>query len=261
MIREKLIFKLPQPQADEDWNPLELNDLVFWGDAANGGAYINGGSPTPSDQVSDWDDRSGLNNDGTQVTSTRQPTWENNIELLYDGVNDFMNLNTVVNDINTTTTGLWSGWFKPNSLHNGILMGIVEAAGIAVDSITLGIRSDGKIRGLGQLGGIAQWRFDSDAAHFTTSDYIHIALRHTGTQPLLYVNGVNVAVTFAVSIDLTYWINDMVDKDNFGIGAFFNSTITNYYDGQHGEIILCGSSNSVTDIPLLYNYSKNIYDP
>jgi len=260
LIREKLIFKFPQTSNIPEWTPADLNGLVFWGDAASSGAYINAGSPTPGDQVSAWVDRSSLSNNAVQSVSTRQPLWQTDY-LDYDGSNDFLDLNTVVGDLSTNTTGMWGGWFRPDVLRTQVNFSLCENLASAIDSISIGMNASGQVTGFAQKAGIAQWAFNTGSSTVSTSAYNHIVLVHNATTPKIYIDGVLQSPTFTNTTDLTYWVNAMPVKNNFGLMTFYRLGAVNYYDGRQGEFILCSNNNSEGDITNWYNYSKDIYQP
>ena len=81
--------------------PSDIAGLDLWLDADDT-STINGGSPTPGDQVSLWTDKSGAGNNATQGTATNQPIYQT-------GYLDFTSPHQLV--IGDNTIGNDSTWF------------------------------------------------------------------------------------------------------------------------------------------------------
>jgi len=76
--------------APAAWTPAELTDLALWLDAADSSTITLNGST-----VSQWDDKSGNNNNASQATATLQPSLSGN-DIIFDGADDGFNLTSQV---------------------------------------------------------------------------------------------------------------------------------------------------------------------
>lgn len=64
-----------------------------------------------------------------------------------------------------------------------------------------------------------QWSLETDSAIPITTEFVEVKLLHTGTQPQLFINRNEVAVTRSVTTDETVWINGLSNLDVANLGC------------------------------------------
>lgn len=144
---------------------------------------------------------------GTGFTNTKS--------LLLDGVDEYINIDSVQSALSTTTAGAWSIWIKPvdatpTSLEYVIDFGDTNAA----TDIALRIATTGELNAYSRINNIFGWELKTDNPVFSDNTWTHIGLDQNGTSPVLYINGVAVAQTLLISLDTTQWFNDIAGLDN-----------------------------------------------
>ena len=86
-------------------------------------------------------------------------------------------------------------------------------------------------------GGAVAWDVEADGNAIPINTWTHIAMVQDGVQPLLYVNGVNIAATNDVSTGITKWFADLNGIDNANIGVLDQATsVTLDLDGAIGQV-------------------------
>ena len=177
--------------------------------------YLDGNKSVPNSN--ELRDISGKNNHGTLVgvTWTKLPSglWVSSL----DGTDDLININAAVNDLATSTVGTWEGWVKQTVLGGGMFIAFGDTD--AVTEIYLALAADGTVAAVLDKTGTRQWRVYTNAAALVANTWVHLAITHNATTPVLYVNGVAVAQTFEVSTDKTAWFSAVPGIDNGRIGC------------------------------------------
>lgn len=108
----------------------------------------------------------------------------------------------------------------------------------------------GTVRVNGFIGGSQKYILATDAAVLSTSNYTHIAITHNGTEPNIWIDGVDVAASYLVSTDKTPWFNNIGSPFLVRLGA--NTTgAANPYPGLMDEVAYFNSvlsSGNISDI-------------
>lgn len=194
----------------------------------------------------------------TQTVFTPEDEFGWTPAMHFDASNDHINLNLLATALAATTAGSWSLWARPDDptpSGSQYLIGFSENADSAVGHIRLRLDTDGKLNGGAQNdSGTQQWAFTTDAAVFTNStDSKHIALVHNGTEPVLYVDGSSVAITFSVSTDKTYWFADSSAITNGSIGCRPKLTATEFFGGSIRNVRFYTDALSSGEVTTLSN--------
>lgn len=179
----------------------------------------------------------------------------NNYSLLLDGVDEYVNLDTLGSNVGTNTTGTIAMWVKPvdaTPATNQFLFGFCENLGAAIDSVSFANTTAGKLNAFCQIGGSVQWTLETDSAVFSDNTWTHIAITQNGTAPVLYVNATAVAQTFTTSTDKTTWFNGLV-LDFMTIGCFRRSTNSLFFNGNVDEFHYWNSALTASEITAIYN--------
>lgn len=171
-----------------------------------------------------FDDSTSTNNDLTNVGTTDGVGAIDRGRTL-DGLDDYLNTDVLVADLASDTTGTWELTFEPTdstppTAERLICFGDTDA----LETIALTMDSDGKARTSLFNAGTVQWQLITEQGVFFNTTKAHVVLRHDGTEPEIFIDGVKVVQIFLVSTDKTQWFNDLSGIDNGRIGTLnFNS--------------------------------------
>jgi hypothetical protein len=118
----------------------------------------------------------------------------------------------------------------------------------------------GKLRIKLVQGGAAQFDVVQTTASIPARTWTHVAVVQDGVQPLLYVNGVNVAATNSASTDLTMWYDELANCDKFAIGVReTNGTHVQDWTGAIGQVKYWNRALSAAEVKADYN-GEALYD-
>lgn len=227
-----------------------LDDLGVWkSDLGAAEALEIYGAGTPIDLATDTGNYTSsddliqyckMGDSGTFSTNWYLPESKSGLDnfqsVLFDGIDEYADVDAVLTPLSTTTAGTWSIWVKPaqiNMTNRLFCFGDTNAN----EFIFLGITSVNTIRAICRDGGVTAWDLRTDAAAVSLEEWAHIMLVQDGTSPVIYVNGVAVAQTFSSSADKTKWFNDCTGLDNGRVGASeFSTVISGYMDGRLDEV-------------------------
>jgi len=183
-------------------------------------------------------------------------SWILENSLLFDGSDEAIEIDALrTNELAGTTTGTWSVWARPAALGSTLtLLGFGKTAG-GISVIDYYIKPGGDIEAACFAIGAVKWILVTTAAHAVANTWIHIALVHNGTEPNLYINGVDVAATFTLAIDKTAWFSVASDLDNGRIGAqnHTGGGNTSTFDGHLTEVAVYDDALTPTEITEIYN--------
>ena len=88
----------------------------------------------------------------------------------------------------------------------------------------------------------------------TPKRWTHIAVVQNGTQPALYINGVNVAVTNTNATDITAWYDKLTGCDKFAIGVReSNGTHTQDFKGMISDVKYWNKALTAEEVLKDYN--------
>ncbi len=165
-------------------------------------------------------DFSGLANHGTRIGATWQRFSSGLPNLRYDG-DDYVNIDVAVNDLAATTKGTWMTWVKLDDATPAASSIAISVGDTDADSyLSLYIKTTGVLSFTARLGGISKWGIDTDAAAVSDGVPAHVAVIQDGANPVLVLNGVQVAQTFNAVADKTIWFSQEPGIDNGRIGCF-----------------------------------------
>tara|TARA_R110000751_G_scaffold169738_1_gene276366 strand:+ start:327 stop:1862 length:1536 start_codon:yes stop_codon:yes gene_type:complete len=217
--------------------------------------------PFTSDETPDYIDKGPIGNDGSQTTASSQPTWSSADGGVYDfdGVDDFIDIDTTIADLAATTVGSWTSWVNisdatPSDRQYPIAFGDANVNNV----IGLNIEADGKLRALSAPNG---WLLLTDSSVMSSNTWQFLSLTQNGTSPVLYVDGVAVAQTFAVSIDKTFWFSDNGGIDTARVGAIknFSNPELKFVEGYIDDVRIYSTALTATEVLAIYNNTKGTY--
>ena len=181
--------------------------------------------------------------------------------LLYDGIDEFSNIdNALINVLTTTITGTWSCWVKlVDATPSGAEQFIAFGDASDTEMLRLLVNTDGTMSAQArfEVGG-NQWVLSTVAAVFSDNTWTHAAIVQNGTASVLYIDAVAVGQTFVISTDKTVWFNDFSGLDNGRIAALnFNGTgETGYLNGNIEEVSFWDAALSQPEIAEIYNNNR-----
>lgn len=179
----------------------------------------------------------------------------NGLEL--NGQNEMVFVDSVLQNVSTNTVGSFSVWvniddvgsnfesmisFGNTSTQNWFHLFIDNSTG----NLSFDLRKEGSF----------QWRMRSEEQVVTSGQWHHIAGVQDGVEPVLYVDGVEIAQTFITSTDKTAWFNDinLNTASLGGIRNFFGVPLTgNYLDGVIDEMKIYDFPLNITQVIELNN--------
>lgn len=149
--------------------------------------------------------------------------------MSFDWTNDFINIDTVVGDLASTTTGIWIAWVKvPNAAHTTPYEFIAFGDTNAQEDVQFAVQaqaSGNRFTWFFRKATTIQRQIRTDSAPLIDNTWAQLALVQDWTEPKLYVNGIFIAQTFSNDTDKTAWFNDLTWIDNWRIGdRNFNSS-------------------------------------
>lgn len=182
----------------------------------------------------------------------------NQYSFIHDGVDEYININSVQTALASTTKGTFSCWIKPVDATVGLGM-FISFGDINVNtSIILYINSAALVVASLTLNGTSQWHLATDLAVFSDNTWTYVALVQDGTEPVLYINGAKPNQAFIVSTNKTRWFNDLSGLDNGRLGARNHNNLGNiqHFNGNIDEVSTWDTDLTLTEIQEIYNNGK-----
>lgn len=208
-----------------------------------------------------WD-RAPHSNHGTITGATWVRLPSGVYVLSFDG-DDYINIDTVVADLATNTAGTLAGWFKVTDATPATIQRLLHFGDTnANERLSLAIRShDGFLSCDCIDANVTKWTLVSNAAVASNDTFVHLALTHNGTAPVIYVNGVAVAQTFTDSTDKTVWFSALTGIDNGRIGCsnYNNSGNVSFLTGSVGIIQICNRALSASEVQSYFQQTRHLF--
>lgn len=200
-------------------------------------------------------------NDGTVFGATQGVAGKIGTAYSFDGLNDYVNIDPLVAGVATNTIGAWSIWAKPSLGSVDRIFSIADTS--ANEFVILSMNATGTISG--QLRTVVEnkWAFTTDNIVLTDGVFSHIVLNMDGVEPNLYVDNVDVPITFAISTDKTAWIVDLTGADNARMATFRRNGLADadFYDGVLDEIGVWSRNLTISEIAELWNGGAGLTYP
>ena len=188
-------------------------------------------------------DSSGRNNHGTNNGATYNATggFDNlgSGAFDFDGLNDFVNITSVVDDLAT-----------PLASEEFITFGDTNAN----EFIIITIFPSGKFSTFARNAVEVKFSLETDAIAFSDNTWTHVAVVQDGVSPVIYIDGVAVAQTFITSTDKTFWFDDSTVIDNGRIGDVNrnNDGETLHFNGIIDDVRIYERVLSLDEVKRLY---------
>jgi hypothetical protein len=196
-------------------------------------------------------------NDGTTSGVTYGATGKIGDAYTFDGVNDYVNIDSALTPLASTTVGTWSCWIKPVDATPAAGEVFISFSDTDSNSfIRLLISSTGVLfAACRNAAGVNQWVLDTDSAVFSDGVWSHVAIVQNGTEIIIYANGVLAASTYITTTDKTVWFSDLSLIDNGRIGdiSFNSGGEESFFSGEIDEVALFDTALTAAQITELYN--------
>ena len=174
--------------------------------------------------------------------------------LLLDGVGDFINIDSVLSDVGSSTSGAFAVWVKPVDVTSDWLSFVTFNSTNSTRNLAL-LQDDGNGHVHAQARGSSQykWVFDTDNIVLTNGVWAHIVLNYNGVEASLYVDGSLAPTTFSVDNDKAKWFNNL-EMHNGRIGSFNDGGGEGvFFDGQVDDVRIFDRALTTEEIQELYN--------
>ena len=186
---------------------------------------------------------------------TRKPKF-NKYSFLFDGVNEYIDIDNVKTALASTTVGTWTVWVKPLAISNMVLIGFGDTD--ANSLIQINPYTDFLIYCTCINAGTTQWQVKTTNAAISNGVWVHIGLVQDGVSPVIYINGVAVALTWLYTTNKTIWFNNIAGLDNGRIGSrsFNNGGNVLFVNGNIDEVGFFNTNLSAAQNLEIYNSGK-----
>ncbi len=172
------------------------------------------------------------------------PAFSNTKSILFDGINEYVDITGILSALAATTVGTWSFWLKP-ALYTGVdypvSFGDTNGANFFLcftDDVS-GQPSKANIGFAISIGGVG-WQFTTTGGQIDIGMWNKIGLVHGGVSPILLINGVMTPFIYQVQSNKTYWFNNgsaVLDNGSVGLLRFNNNSAFGPYSGQVDELL------------------------
>ena len=177
--------------------------------------------------------------------------------MLFDGSDEYVNIDSVQVALAATTVGTWSAWVKPIDATPAALEVLISFGDTnASTRIWLYIDTAGKLNGFCAVGGVNQWLVVTDAAAFSDNTWVHIAMVQDGTAaaPELFVNGTKPAQPNSISTDNSLWLDTAgLDNGRIANDSFGSSGEERFFNGNIDEVLFINRALTQPQIADIYN--------
>lgn len=183
--------------------------------------------------------------------------FENEFSFLFDGVDEFFNIDAVRASLATTTVGTWLIWFKPVDATPVGTEVIISFGDTNADShIEIRMLTSGALSAFHRSGGVSNWSIDTDNPVFFDNVYTHIAITVDGiSDAKIYINKVFVPQTKSGSGTGLEWFNDIPGLDNgrFACRNRNNAGNTNFCNCNQDEAIFVNRALTASQVASVFN--------
>jgi len=175
--------------------------------------------------------------------------------MVFDGVDDYVNIDGVVTDVASDTNGTISAWIVSHEDNSANIRFLSFGDTNANEYIYLAIISGLLTAKMKTAGGGNRWVLDTDATFNHTSALNHVVLTQDGTEPVLYINGTKPAQAFSTSTDKTEWFADASGIDNGRLGCYNQNSEGNTYFASVdiNEVSVWNDDFTLAEVQELFN--------
>lgn len=198
---------------------------------------------------------------GTVTGATQNVTGKIGTAYSFDGVNDYVNIDSVLTPLATTTQGTWAFWVKPIDATPATNQFIIAFGDTNEDThLSSLITTSGILSVASRILGATQWQLSTNSSVFSDNTWAHIVIVQNGISPVLYINGTEYSpgqsnATFTTSTDQTIWFSDITGLDNGRFACWNYSSLGNirFLNGTIDEVGLWNRALTPDEVTELYN--------
>ncbi len=192
-------------------------------------------------------------NDGTTTGATVNQVGKLETAYSFDGINDYVQIDSLALALNKTTQGSIQTWIYPTNLSGGQQNFIMFGGSTGNTQLLMDTETNGSIRAYVVYDGTSKWIIQSTTAPLVNNNWYHVILTFDGTIPTLYVNGANTSYSYLNTGNTSAWFdNGNYNKGRLGVAN--NSASTwGYYQGKIDEVGIWNRSLSASEVSSLYN--------
>jgi len=177
------------------------------------------------------------------------PSFQNEYSFSFDGVDDYINTNSIYSELNGTTKATWSLWVKPTLDSTDILSRVSSSTSTSAFVYQLVIIASGEV--IMQIGDTTR-RARTGSTLLTDGVWSHILVCYDGTlsngsKTKIFINGVD-----STSSDSTTATSLINANYPLSIGRR-DQTPTYYYDGLIDELAIWSSTDLRGNASDIYN--------
>ena len=180
----------------------------------------------------------------------------------FDGSTAFLNIDSVLPELASTTTGTWVAWVKPVDITFPTFQHIISFGDTDANELIqlVCLQTTGKVRAKLTNSATIEWTLDTDANPFTQGKYTHVALIQNGATPELFINGISPSQTLT-GPDSTAWFSKPSNIDNGRIGSlnFLSGGEQFLYNGKINNIKIATGILTPAQITQEYTRTKHLY--
>lgn len=183
--------------------------------------------------------------------------------LNFDGVNDFVSLQAVTSSISTLIVGTVCGWVKLNQDTNiqQKVFSITRSSGTRYEfqfSLDMRLTSFRRYDAFVEAGG-SMWRWwgATNEALSAVSNFVHFAITHNGTAPVVYINGVSAEGAFVITTDKTRWFSSLFSASSVvRLGSANESGTELFMDGKLDDVRIYNRALTSNEVYQIYHRTR-----
>ena len=204
-------------------------------------------------------DYSGNSNDGTITGSLNwtKTNYGGTYGVLFDDdVNDYISLpNDLLISYSDGTISTWFNTTSGSADHNAILVVTDTTNGISY-YIIIRHSTTGYLE-IFSRSVTNRWSFSTDSV-VSFNEWHHLVWVKSGTDHTLYIDGVEVAITFTETSDKGFYFDDFPVVVRYDIGSWFRATRLHAYVGTLNEFRFNNRIFSAEEAKAIYNQTYRI---
>lgn len=175
--------------------------------------------PSSRDGAGTYYDHSAARLDGVQAVATNRPAWTNAGlgSYTFDGSSDFIDISSVTGVMAALTAGTISGWAQvltsADTFHP--LLSFTRSSGTRFEVwfyADMRAANNKRWDAICLYNGSVTWRYvgTNNSALAAVNTWVHWAIAHNGTAPVVYLNGAPMPGTWLTETDKTRWLDDVL---------------------------------------------------
>jgi len=178
-----------------------------------------------------------------------------------DGANDYIDIQSVLGDMETTTEATVCMWIKPADLaeNYSCMFSFGDASAFSTLVLFRQGATDGTLY-VYCIDGGDKWKFYSTGVVQVADVWQHIVFRFDGTIQTVWVNGKGVSLNHTITTDTTYWFSDFsagaIDSATLGSDNWNNQGNREFWKGEMDEVMIFSRALTALEIEELYEKGK-----